>query len=195
MQAAINAARADLPTSLQAEPDLSQGQSGRRADHGAGADLDARGRPASSTTSPPTSCSSDCRSLTGIGEVDVTGSALPARAGRAEPDGAVPLRHRPRGRARRARLGQRQQPEGRRSRTTISTIRSTPTIRRRKAAQYRDLVDRLSQQRRGQAAATSPRSSIRSRICATPASPTASRRSASCCRASRAPTSFRPSTT
>ena len=33
VQAAINAARADLPTSLRAEPDLSQVQSRRRADH------------------------------------------------------------------------------------------------------------------------------------------------------------------
>ena len=40
VQAAINAARADLPTSLQAESDLSQDQSRRRADHGSGADLD-----------------------------------------------------------------------------------------------------------------------------------------------------------
>ena len=32
VQAAINAARADLPTSLRSNPDLPQGQSGRRAD-------------------------------------------------------------------------------------------------------------------------------------------------------------------
>ena len=52
---------ADQPA---AESDLSQGQSGRRADHGAGADVAARAPPASSTTSPRTCCNRGCRSST-----------------------------------------------------------------------------------------------------------------------------------
>ena len=39
VQAAINAARSSLPTGLPSNPDLPQGQPGRRADHDPGADL------------------------------------------------------------------------------------------------------------------------------------------------------------
>ena len=60
VEAAINAARADLPTSAAQQPDLPQGQPGRRADHDPGAHLgDARPGPAS-TTPPTRSCRRSC---------------------------------------------------------------------------------------------------------------------------------------
>ena len=42
VQAAINAARSSLPTGLNGNPTLPQGQSGRRADHDPGADVGRR---------------------------------------------------------------------------------------------------------------------------------------------------------
>ena len=140
VQAAINAARADLPTSLRSNPDLPQGQSRRRADPDPGADLRHADAAARSTTPPPPSCSRSCRRSTGVGQVDDRRQLAAGGAGRAQPDGAVQVRHRPGGRARRA--GRRPTPTAprARSRTARSAGRSTPTTRRRKAADYRPLV-------------------------------------------------------
>ena len=117
---------ADQPA---AESDLSQGQSRRRADHGARADLDARAPPASSTTSPPTCCSSGCRSST----ASARSTSAAARCRRAR-GARTPARCSNTASASRtcARRSPRPTPTARRarSRTTTSTIRSTPTIRR-----------------------------------------------------------------
>ena len=51
--------------------------------------------------------------LDGIGQVSIGGATLPAVRVELNPDRHVPLRHRPRGRARGARLREREQPEGR----------------------------------------------------------------------------------
>ena len=79
VQAAINAARADLPTSLRVQSDLPQGQPGRRADPDRLAltsDTMTRGQmyDAASTVLAADALSQ----VDGIGEVDVSGSALPA---------------------------------------------------------------------------------------------------------------------
>ena len=71
--------RARRPADQPAQqPDLPQGQPGRRADPDPGADLEDPDARASSTTPPPTCCSSSCRRSTGIGEVDRRRRALPA---------------------------------------------------------------------------------------------------------------------
>ena len=112
VQAAINAARADLPASLRTNP------------------IYRKVNPADSPimvialTSPTRTqgqlydaaanvMQQRLSQLEGIGEVDVGGSALPAVRVELNPRRPVQIRGRPRGRARRARLGQRQQPEGR----------------------------------------------------------------------------------
>ena len=182
---------ADQP---QAESDLSQGQSGRRADHGAGAHLDdAPDRPALR------------RRL-----------QHPAAA-------AVAIAGHRRGRRHRAARCRRCGSSSIRPRSTITASASRTCARRSppptptrpkgqiedadfnyqiyandqatKAAQYRDLVIAYRNNARREAQRRRRGRSIRSRICATPGSPTASRRSASCCRANPAPTSSRPSTT
>ena len=177
VEAAINAARADLPTSLQAEPDLSQGQSGRRADHGAGADLDdAAARPALRRRLQRAAAAAVAARRHRRGRRRAAArcpacgsSSIPARCSTTASASKTCARRSPRPTptARRAR-----------SRTPISTIRSTPTIRRARPRNIAISSSPIATARRS-SSATSPRSSIRSRICATPASPTASRRSAS----------------
>ena len=128
VQAAINAARADLPTSLRQQPDLPQGQPGRRADRDPGADLrhpDARPDLRRRLDGPAAGLVADRRHRPGRDRRQLAAGG----AGRAQPARAVQIRHRPRGRARRARLGQRPQPEGRASRTATAATRSTPTTR------------------------------------------------------------------
>ena len=127
---------ADQP---EAEPDLSQGQPGRRADHGALADLDDAPARRSSTTSPPTCCSSGCRNSTASARSTSAGSALPGVRVELNPERAVPIRHRPRGRARGARLGQRQQPKGAIEDDDFH-YQIYANDQASKAAQYRDLV-------------------------------------------------------
>ena len=174
------------------QSDLPQDQSRRRADHGAGADLDdAHGR-------------TDLRHRL----QRVAAAAVAARrhrrgrrrrqraaggAGRAQSRRAVQIRHRPRGHSRRARRRQRQQPEGRDRgrRLPLSDLRQRPGEPRPTNIAISSSPTATTPP---SACPTSPKSSIRSRICATPGFPTASRRSPSCCRASPAPTSSRRST-
>ena len=132
VQAAINAARADLPASLQKQSDLSQGQPGRRADHDPVADLrhaDARPDLRRRVDGAGAGAVADRRRRTGH-DRRRRGAR---RAGRARPGAAVPVRHRPRGRPRRDRGGQRPQPERRdRGRhAALAALRQRPGRRRR----------------------------------------------------------------
>ena len=112
VQAALNAAHADLPTSLRSNPTyhkvnpadapililaltsatLTRGQLYDAAD---------------------TILLQKLSQLPGVGEVDVSGIGAAGRPRRAQSRRAVQIWHRPRGRPRGARLGQREQPEGR----------------------------------------------------------------------------------
>ena len=78
VQAAINAARGQLPANLPIEPPLPQGQSGRRADPAAVAHLRPRTGEPRCTTSPPRSSSRSSSQVEGVGQVFVGGGALPA---------------------------------------------------------------------------------------------------------------------
>ena len=95
------------------QPDLPQGQPGRRADPDPGADLGHADAGASSTTRPRPCWQQKLSQVEGIGEVDVGGSSLPAVRVELNPQRALQIRHRPRGRARGARRRQCAQPEGR----------------------------------------------------------------------------------
>ena len=193
VQAAINAARADLPTSLRQNPTYHKVNP---------ADAPIMVLALTSTTRP-TGQLYDVASnilqqrlsqLPGIGEVDVTGSALPAVRVELNPNalynygiGLEDVR---------AALASANanSPKGQIEDADFN-YQIYANDQATKAAQYRDLVIAYRNNAAVRSSATSPTSSTRWRICATPASPTASRRSASCCRASRAPTSSRPSTT
>ena len=110
------------------EPDLPQGQPGRRADRDPVADLrhaDPRPDLRCGLDGHAAGIVADRRHRPGRDRRQLAAGG----AGRAQPAGAVQIRDRPRRRARRARLGQRPQPEGRASRTAIAAIRSTPTTR------------------------------------------------------------------
>ena len=112
VQAAINAARADLPAALRSNPDLPQVQSGRRADPDPGADLqDADAgpdlRPASNILQQKLS------QVHGVGEVHDRRRLAAGRARRAQSARPVQIRHRAGRRARRALRRQCQQPQGR----------------------------------------------------------------------------------
>ena len=129
VQAAINAARADLPTSLRTNPTyrkvnpadapimilaltsdtLPQGQALRRRHHHSGAEALPGGRHRRGDRG---------RQLAAGG------------ARRAEPAGALQIRHRTGRRARGTRRGQRPQPQGRDRRSATSATRSMPTTRR-----------------------------------------------------------------
>ncbi len=113
VQAAINAARADLPSSLRSQSDLSQGQSGRCADPDPGVDLRHADAAASSTIRPTTVLAQKLSQVDGIGEVTVGGSSLPAVRVELNPRALVQIRDRARGRASGARCGQCPQPERR----------------------------------------------------------------------------------
>ena len=86
--------------------------------------------------------------LSGIGNVNIGGSSLPAVRVELNPQALIQLRHRARGRARRACLGQRQQPEGhdRRRQPAFSDLHQRPGERCRR---LRAAGDRLSQRRGG----------------------------------------------
>ena len=172
VQAAIVAARVDLPTSLRQNPTYHKVNPAdapimviamSSTTHTAGQLYDLASNILQQRLSQ----------LPGIGEVDISGAALAGGAGRDQPRRDLPLRHRPRGHPRGARLGQRQQPQGRdRGRQLpLSDLRQRPGVARGPISRS---GDRLSQRRAGPARPTSPRSSTRSRTCATPVSSTAS---------------------
>ena len=192
VQAAINAARADLPTSLRSNPTY---------------------RKVNPADAPVLILALTSRTLTRGQMYDAATNVLSQkpvadpghrpghhrrrraarRSGRAQSQRAVQIRHRAGRRARRPGLGQCQQPEGRhRGRPA-----ALPTLHQRPGHACGGLPaagHRLSQRRRGAPVAMSPRCRIRWRTSATPACPTASRRCWSSCSASPAPTSSTPST-
>ena len=111
------------------QPDLPQGQSGRRADPDPGADLrHAAPGPALRRRLHRAGAEAVAgrRRRRGHGRRQLAAGG----ARRAQSAGAVQIRHRARGRARRARVGQRPQPEGRDRGRRPRTTRSTPTTRR-----------------------------------------------------------------
>ena len=125
---------------LQVQPHLPQGQPGRRADPGPGADLEDPHAAARSTTRPRTSFSSSSRQVKGVGDVAVGGGLAAGGAGRAQSGRARPLRHRAGGRARGAGLGQRQPAQGRDRRRRRCACRSTPTTPDARPADYAPLL-------------------------------------------------------
>ncbi len=146
VQAAINAAQADLPTNLLSQADLSQGESGRRAGAHPGPDIARRSRACQMYDAASNCCHSSCRRFRrGRGFRRRLGAA--SRAGGARSGQAVPLRHR----TRRCPLGalqrQRQRAQGRHRdrRASLADLHHRPGLQ---AVQYRDSGHRLSQRRR-----------------------------------------------
>ncbi len=148
VQAAINAARADLPTSLRSNPTY-------RKVNPADAPIliltldfgHAVARRALRCGHRPCWRRS-CRRSTASARSAVGGSSLPAVRVELDPAGALQIRHRPRGRARGARQRQRPQPEGRHRRRRSAL----PDLRQRPGQQGRRLPvagRRLSQRRAG----------------------------------------------
>ena len=78
VQAAINAARVDLPATLRSNPTYRKIESGRRAGHHPRADVARRARRARSTTRCRTSCSQRLAQVSGVGDVEIGGGSLPA---------------------------------------------------------------------------------------------------------------------
>ena len=111
VQAAINAARADLPTNLPSNPTY-------RKVNPADAPIMVLALTSKTMTqgqmydAASNILAQRLSQLSGIGNVNIGGSSLPAVRVELNPQALVQLRHRARGRARRACLGQRQQPEG-----------------------------------------------------------------------------------
>ena len=174
------------------QSDLPQSQSGRCADHGPGADLqdhdagpDVRRREQHLGAA---AVAVERHRQRQYRRLEPSGGAR-----RAQPAGALQVRHRARGRARRACLGQRQQPEGhdRRRQPAFSDLHQRPGERCRR---LRAAGDRLSQRRGGPPLRRrrSGRTPFRTR--AISACPTGSLRCWSFSTASRTPTSSRPST-
>ena len=155
VQAAINAARADLPTNLASNPTY---------------------RKVNPADAPILILALTSKTMTQGQMYDAASNVLAQRlvaaqrhrqrhhrrlgtaggARRAQSAGALQLRHRPRGRARRACLGQRQQPEGhdRRRRPALPDLHQRPGERSRR---LRAAGHRLPQRRRRCACPTSPR--------------------------------------
>ena len=179
VQAAINAARADLPTSLRSNPTY------RKVNP---ADAPIMILALTSTTLTPgqiydaasTVLQQKLSQVDGVGQVDVGGSSLPA----------VRVELNPRALFKygigledvRAALAaaNANSPKG----AIEDGDRHWQIYANDQATHGRGVPAagrRLPQRRARSGSPTSPRSSIRSRTCATPASPTASRRSASCC--------------
>jgi multidrug efflux pump len=110
VEAAIQAARADLPTTLRSNPELSRIQSGRLADHHFVADLDTM-TTAQLYDSADTVIQQQLSQISGVGQI--SSAAAPALgAHRAGARQALQLRHRHGGRARGGRRGQRRQRQG-----------------------------------------------------------------------------------
>ena len=177
VQAAINAARGQLPPNLPSNPTYREGQSGRRADPEAGADVGRRRQAA------------DVRP--GVVDPAAEDRAGPRRrpggrrrrraaggARRRQSDGAEQLRARPRRRPQAARRAP--MPTSRRasSPTASRTWSLATTDQLFKAKDYRPLVLAYSDGAALQLADVGQRRRTRSRTSATPGSPTASRR---CC--------------
>ena len=189
-QAAINAARADLPTACASNPTY-------RKVNPADAPILILALTSDTLTpgqlydSAATVVQQKLSQLPGVGKVRYRRPLAARRAGRARSDGAVPLRHRPRGHPRGARLGQRQPPKG-----AIETgerhYQLYANDQGRTAADYRDIVVAY---RNGAARAPHrcrPRWSTRSRTSAISAWSTASPASSCSSTSSRARTSSRP---
>ena len=129
VQAAINAARADLPTSLRNNPTY-------RKVNPADAPIVILALTSDTLTrgqiydAASTVMQQALSQIEGIGQVDDQRQLAAGGAGRAQPAGLVQIRDRPRRRARRARLGQRPQPQGRDRGRRPPLSSSTPTTRR-----------------------------------------------------------------
>ena len=78
VQAAINAARGQLPANLPSNPTYRKVEPGRRADHDPRADLGHLEPGRRSTTPPPPSLQQKLSQIEGVGQVIVGGGALPA---------------------------------------------------------------------------------------------------------------------
>ncbi len=140
VQAAINAARADLPASPEKQPDVPQGQSRRRADPDSRALVEDAHRRLSSTTPPRPCCSRRSRRCDGRRRSRRERLGESGRARRTGTECAVSLRHRPRRRARGARRRRTRTARKARSSSGRTASRSTRTTRRARPTQYRDLV-------------------------------------------------------
>ena len=131
VQAAINAARALLPTGLPSNPTY-------RKVNPADAPIMILALTSDTLTqgqmydAASTSSRRSCRRSNGVGQVTVGGSSLPAVRVELNPPALNKYGIGARGRARRARGGQRQPAQGLASRTATATGRSTPTTRRRR---------------------------------------------------------------
>ena len=173
VQAAINAARADLPSALRSNPTY------RKVNP---ADAPIMILALTSKTLTPGQMYDAADTILAAealaGERHRPGAGrrqLAARgAGRAEPHGAVQVRHRARGRARGARRGQRQYARRARSTTAASATRSTPTTRR-PARPSTATSSSPTATARPCGSRTWPRSSTRSRTSAISGLPTAAR--------------------
>ena len=149
VQAAINAARADLPTSLRQNPTY-------RKVNPADAPVAILAMTSDTLTrgqiydAASTVVQQALSQIDGIGQVAISGSSLPAVRVELNPLALVQIRHRARGRARRARLGQRPQPQrrDRRRRPPVPDLHQRPGQSRRGLSA---IGDRLSRRRAGAA--------------------------------------------
>jgi multidrug efflux pump len=136
VEAAINAARADLPTSAAQQSDLPQGQPGRRADHDPGADLQDPD-PGPALRRRRHVLSQKLSQVEGIGQVTIGGSALPAV--RVELNPSALFKYGIGLEDVRAALAaaNANTPKGAIDRRRPALTRSTPTTRRARRADYR----------------------------------------------------------
>ena len=102
---------------------------------------------ASSTTRPRRCCRRSCRRFSGVGEVIVGGSSLPAVRVELDPQPLYQVQHRPGRRARRTRRRQRARPKGA-IETATAITRSTTTTRPPRPRDYLPLIVSLQQRRR-----------------------------------------------
>ena len=174
VQAAINAARADLPSDLRSNP---QYRKVNPADApvlilALTSDTLGQGRLYDAASNV---LQQKLSQVTGVGQVDAGRQLAAGGARRDQSDGAVEIPDRPGERARRPCRRQRQLAQGRDRgrRAALPDLHQRPVAhgRRVPAADHR-----LAQRRAGAAVATSPRSSTRPRTSATRARPTASAR-------------------
>ena len=113
VQAAINAARGQLPTNLPSNPTYRKVNPADAPIMILGADLGHRTTAARCTTRPTRSSQQKLSQVEGVGQVTVGGGALPGGARRAESDAAEQLRPRSRGRAHCSGQCQREPAQGR----------------------------------------------------------------------------------
>ena len=156
VQAAINAARGQLPANLPNNPDLPQGQSGRRADHDPGAHLGHRRAGARCTTPRRRILQQKLSQVEGVGQVIVGGSSLPAVRVELNPTALNKLRHRrSRTCARRSPRTNANRPEGPARRTATRTWQIDDQRSALKAARVPAADRRLPQRRARCGSATS----------------------------------------